>query len=47
MVPLIQAENGFELTKQLQPFARHEDPLYLHSFSYNSYTVHNGTEDWN
>lgn len=38
MVPLIQAANGFELTKQLQPFAK--DPLYLHSFGYNSYTVH-------
>lgn len=47
MVPLIQAENAFELTKQLQPFARVKDPLYLHSLGYNSYTVHNGTEDWN
>lgn len=44
MVP--QAENGFELTKQLQPFARDKDPLYSCSFGYNSYTVHNGTEDW-
>jgi len=47
MVPLTQAENGFELTKQLQPFARDKDPLYLRSFGYNSYTVHSGAEDWN
>lgn len=38
MVPLIQAANGFEWTKQLQPFAK--DPLYLHRFGYNFYTVH-------
>lgn len=38
MAPLIQAENGSELTKEPKPFARDKDPLYLHS----SYAVHNG-----
>lgn len=42
MAPLIQAENGSELTKHPHLFARDKDPLYLHSLSYNSYTVHNG-----
>lgn len=42
MDPLIRAGNGSELTKHPQPFARDKDPLYLHSLSYNSYTVHNG-----
>lgn len=42
MVPLIQAENGSELTKQPKLFARDKGPLYLRSLSFNSYAVHNG-----
>lgn len=42
MAPLIEAENGSELSKQPKPFARDKDPLYLHSLSFSSYTVHNG-----
>lgn len=50
IAPLIQAENSSEQTKQPKPFARDKDPLYLHSLSYSSYTVHNGksgTKVWN
>lgn len=50
MAPLIQAENGSELTKQPKLFARDKDPLYLHSLGFNSYTVHNGMDEikvWN
>lgn len=39
MAPLIQAENGSELTKQPKHFARDKDPLYLHSLSCSSYTI--------